>query len=190
MWYELMWYFLSNMWMNVNIWSTTITFNIATLTLHIKMKKKTLLRPKDATTCQNTRPMHGHYTTYQNHTLTKLTLLNSQCEQSQGHSGCPFPGTTRHAGQRSWVGPSSPVSFHRGSGFRWAHIPGTRHIPPVHPRKFALAISRSRAGWTDPTRPRATRHSFLSFRLHNTQDRFVKLCNCRCLSLLAPAGPN
>jgi len=33
MWYVLMWYFVSNMWMNVEIWSTTTKFYIATMAL-------------------------------------------------------------------------------------------------------------------------------------------------------------
>jgi len=39
MYYIQMWSFLSNMWMNVEIWSTTITFYIATLALLKKLKK-------------------------------------------------------------------------------------------------------------------------------------------------------
>jgi len=48
MWYVLIWYFLSNMWMNIEIWNTTITFNIATLTLYKKWKNKF---PKDLPCC-------------------------------------------------------------------------------------------------------------------------------------------
>jgi len=44
MWYVLMWYFLTNMWMNVEIWSTTITFNIIFLPLHNKNEKNNLVK--------------------------------------------------------------------------------------------------------------------------------------------------
>jgi len=43
MWYAWMWYFLSNMWMNVEIWSTTIKFYIATLALRNFFFKKPLI---------------------------------------------------------------------------------------------------------------------------------------------------
>jgi len=36
MWYVLLLYFLFNMWMNVEIWNTTITFYITTLALYKK----------------------------------------------------------------------------------------------------------------------------------------------------------
>jgi len=41
MWYVLMWYFLSNTWMNVEIWSIIVTCNITTLALHENCKTKT-----------------------------------------------------------------------------------------------------------------------------------------------------
>jgi len=43
------------MWMNVEIWSTTITFNIATLTLKEKGKNKPAKDNKGLVTCW-TRP--------------------------------------------------------------------------------------------------------------------------------------
>jgi len=38
-----MWYFMSNLWMNVDIWSTIITFYTATFALHKKWKKEKAL---------------------------------------------------------------------------------------------------------------------------------------------------
>jgi len=39
MWFVLMWYSLSNMWMNVEIWSTTTKFYIAIVALLKEWKK-------------------------------------------------------------------------------------------------------------------------------------------------------
>lgn len=109
---------------------------------------------------------------------------------------CPFRGTSKHAGQRSWGGALSftGAPFTEGPPavrFPLSAYAGTRCLAP--PTRANLHY---RLGWIGPGRPSPTRPgapcslaSFPTQRLHNSAGSLRETLHCRCcIGLLPLAG--